>query len=59
MEKSWDKWGTICFGTEMSIILLEGSKASPARASDKCVEVKTSQCLEAVTWDKGYGFFLN
>jgi hypothetical protein len=32
----------------MNIILLEGFKASSARPSDKCVDVKTLRCLEAV-----------
>jgi hypothetical protein len=33
---------------EMNIILLKGSKSLPARTSDKCIEVKTLQYLEAV-----------
>jgi hypothetical protein len=50
-EKSWEKLLALyCAGGWESIVLLEGSQASPPRPSDKdSVKVKTLESLDVVT----------
>jgi hypothetical protein len=42
-----------------SVVLLEGSQASPVRSSNKSkVKVKILEWLEAVASDRGHGIFI-